>query len=70
MASRAATTEPVSTPPAHDEPVDTPDRLFTIGELATVHGITTRTIRFYESKGLIRPARKGVARIQGVIGPG
>jgi DNA-binding transcriptional MerR regulator len=62
MASRAATTEPVSAPPAHDEPADTPDRVYTIGELAAVHGITTRTIRFYESKGLIRPARKGVAR--------
>jgi DNA-binding transcriptional MerR regulator len=62
MASRAATTEPVTAPPAQDEPGDAPDRLYTIGELASVHGITTRTIRFYESKGLIRPARKGVAR--------
>ncbi len=62
MASRAATTEPVIASPANDEMADAPDRLFTIGELASVHGITTRTIRFYESKGLIRPARKGVAR--------
>ncbi len=38
------------------------DRLFTIGELATEFGVTTRTIRFYESKGLIAPARRGVAR--------
>jgi DNA-binding transcriptional MerR regulator len=38
------------------------DRLFTIGELAAAHDITTRTIRFYEAKGLISPMRKGVAR--------
>lgn len=38
------------------------DRLYTIGELAAELGITTRTIRFYESKGLIAPARRGVAR--------
>lgn len=42
-----------------------PDRLVTIGELAAAHGITTRTIRFYEAKGLISPARKGVARAYG-----
>jgi DNA-binding transcriptional MerR regulator len=38
------------------------DRMFTIGELAELFSITTRTIRFYEAKGLIRPVRKGVAR--------
>ena len=37
-------------------------RLFTIGELAGEFSVTTRTIRFYESKGLISPARRGVAR--------
>jgi DNA-binding transcriptional MerR regulator len=44
-------------PAAPDE-----SRLYTIGELATELSITTRTIRFYESKGLIAPARRGVAR--------
>ena len=34
----------------------------TIGELAAEFDITTRTIRFYEAKGLIAPERKGVAR--------
>ena len=64
MASRAAVLEPSTEAAAlpGDEVGDSPDRLFTIGELAAVHGITTRTIRFYESKGLIRPSRKGVAR--------
>jgi len=37
-------------------------RLYTIGELAAELSVTTRTIRFYESKGLIAPARRGVAR--------
>ena len=41
---------------------DDANRQFTIGELATEFGVTTRTIRFYESKGLISPARRGVAR--------
>ena len=35
---------------------------FTIGELACELGVTTRAIRFYEARGLISPARKGVAR--------
>ena len=42
-------------------PLDDDVRL-TIGELATDLGLTTRTIRFYEQKGLIAPSRKGVAR--------
>jgi DNA-binding transcriptional MerR regulator len=46
---------------ARRAPDDT-NRQFTIGELATEFGVTTRTIRFYESKGLISPARRGVAR--------
>jgi DNA-binding transcriptional MerR regulator len=44
-------------PAAPDE-----SRLYTIGELAAELVVTTRTIRFYESKGLIAPARRGVAR--------
>src|SRR5690349_366245 len=42
--------------------VEETSRLYTIGELAAEFGVTTRTIRFYESKGLISPARRGVAR--------
>jgi DNA-binding transcriptional MerR regulator len=38
------------------------DRVYTIGELARDLDLTTRTIRFYEQKGLLLPARKGVAR--------
>lgn len=36
---------------------------FTITELAREHGITTRTIRFYEDQGLIAPLREGQRRI-------
>jgi DNA-binding transcriptional MerR regulator len=41
------------------------DVRLSIGELAEELGLTTRTIRFYEQKGLISPARKGVARAYG-----
>ena len=39
-----------------------PERLYTIGELAQELAVTTRAIRFYEAKGLVAPARRGVAR--------
>ncbi len=38
------------------------ERLWTIGELAVELGLTTRAIRFYETKGLLAPERRGVAR--------
>ena len=50
--------KPVSVSAAADDT----DRLYTIGELAEEFDVTTRTIRFYEAKGLIMPARRGVAR--------
>ena len=36
---------------------------YSISELAEEFGITTRTIRFYEEKGLIAPVREGQRRI-------
>jgi DNA-binding transcriptional MerR regulator len=39
------------------------DRLFGIAELAERHGITPRAIRFYETKGLLSPARVGAQRV-------
>lgn len=36
---------------------------FTISDLAAEFDVTTRTIRFYEEKGLLSPARKGSTRI-------
>jgi DNA-binding transcriptional MerR regulator len=55
------TAEPpkVSTQPVTDV---SNDRRYTIGELARELNLTTRAIRFYEQKGLLLPARKGVAR--------
>lgn len=37
--------------------------MLSIGDLADEFGITTRTIRFYEARGLISPARAGANRI-------
>ncbi|HEY8569459.1 MerR family DNA-binding transcriptional regulator [Microbulbifer sp.] len=36
---------------------------YSISELAQEFGITTRTIRFYEDKGLLSPERRGQTRI-------
>lgn len=41
------------------------DAPIAIGGLAREFGITTRTIRFYEARGLIRPARNGSQRLFG-----
>jgi DNA-binding transcriptional MerR regulator len=46
---------------AHD-----PDALFTITDLATELGVTTRAIRFYETKGLLEPRRAGINRVYSV----
>lgn len=37
--------------------------LFAIADLASEFGISTRAIRFYESKGLLRPERVGGTRV-------
>ncbi len=41
----------------------TSEETFTIGQLAEEFEITTRAIRFYESRGLIQPRREGTNRI-------
>lgn len=38
-------------------------RQYTISDLASEFGITTRTIRFYEEKGYLNPKREGTRRI-------
>lgn len=38
------------------------EKTFTISELSKEFAITTRTIRFYESRGLITPERIGTSR--------
>ena len=39
------------------------DQIYTISQLAEEFGITTRTMRFYEEKGLIKPQREGQKRL-------
>lgn len=38
---------------------------FTIGDLAKEFGVTLRTLRFYEDKGMLRPRREGQNRLYG-----
>jgi DNA-binding transcriptional MerR regulator len=40
-----------------------PKQTYTISELAHEFEVTTRTIRFYEEKGLVRPLRAGQKRL-------
>src|SRR5918996_5299258 len=42
--------------------VDRP-KTYTIGDLAREFGVTLRTLRFYEDRGLLSPRRDGTARI-------
>ncbi|MEM6667099.1 MAG: MerR family DNA-binding transcriptional regulator [Pseudomonadota bacterium] len=39
--------------------------VFTIGDLSREFGITLRTIRFYEDKGIVSPHRNGTTRLFG-----
>ena len=41
----------------------TPSDFYTVTELAEELGITPRTIRFYETKGLLKPRRAGTTRV-------
>ena len=36
---------------------------FTIGDLAREFGVTLRTLRFYEDRGLLSPTREGMLRL-------
>jgi DNA-binding transcriptional MerR regulator len=39
------------------------EKLYSVAELARELGVTTRTLRFYEDRGLIAPQRAGTTRI-------
>ena len=39
------------------------DKTYSIRDLASEFGVTTRTIRFYEEKGLLNPGREGSRRV-------
>jgi DNA-binding transcriptional MerR regulator len=51
------------TKPDRAAPAAGDGRLYSIGELSAEFGISTRAIRFYESKGLMAPERVGSNRI-------
>jgi DNA-binding transcriptional MerR regulator len=38
-------------------------KTYTIGDLAREFGVTLRTLRFYEDRGLLSPRREGTARV-------
>ena len=44
-------------------PTRTEAATWTVGELAEELGVTTRTLRFYESQGLVSPSRSGSNRV-------
>lgn len=52
-----------STAPAEDHRMGPQDQRFRIGEIAAEFGVTLRTLRFYEDKGLLNPERIGVTRL-------
>ncbi|TPI53202.1 MULTISPECIES: MerR family DNA-binding transcriptional regulator [unclassified Mesorhizobium] len=43
--------------------VDSGEDLVRIGEMAKKYGVTLRTLRFYEDKGLLNPQRDGSTRL-------
>lgn len=47
----------------YDESGEVADGVFRIGEMAKTYGVTLRTLRFYEDKGLLHPAREGTTRL-------
>ena len=44
-------------------PASHAERLFTVTELAAELGVSARTLRFYEERGLISPRRLGTTRV-------
>jgi len=44
-------------------PLETGEDLARIGEMAKKYGVTLRTLRFYEDKGLLNPQRDGSTRL-------
>jgi DNA-binding transcriptional MerR regulator len=46
-----------------DAPDEADTAVYRIGDLAQEFGVTLRTLRFYEDKGLLMPERVGVTRL-------
>ncbi len=52
-------------PKADRDPRSDPEAFFSIHDLIAEFGVTARTIRHYEAKGMLRPLRKGRHRLFG-----
>ena len=52
-----------ASPVVCSQPVASLRKYFTIGQLAREFGLTLRTLRFYEDRGLISPTREGSTRL-------
>ena len=48
---------------AQEKYTDGEKNYFTIGDLAREFGVTLRTLRFYEDRGLLSPLREGMLRL-------
>ena len=48
---------------ANNMSVEAGEELVRIGEMAKKYGVTLRTLRFYEDKGLLNPKRDGATRL-------
>jgi DNA-binding transcriptional MerR regulator len=48
---------------ANDLGMEAQDGYVRIGEMAKTYGVTLRTLRFYEDKGLLNPKREGTTRL-------
>lgn len=63
--TRAGTTSENIHLPAVELPAHLPEEPIAIAEMATLFGVTHRTLHFYEEKGLIKAGRVGLMRIYG-----
>jgi DNA-binding transcriptional MerR regulator len=48
---------------AQEKFTDSEKNYYTIGDLAREFGVTLRTLRFYEDRGLLSPLREGMLRL-------
>ncbi|MDX2223241.1 MAG: MerR family DNA-binding transcriptional regulator [Rhodospirillaceae bacterium] len=54
---------PASQAPQTADAADRRGRLYSTAEMAAIAGVTPRTVRFYESRGLLKPQRAGAIRV-------
>jgi len=57
--------EPADRSPDHVVGSGTREPAYTIGAVVRQFGLTHRALRFYESRGLIKPVRRGSTRLYG-----